>query len=79
MEWLGSNWIWLALMAGFFGFLAFGRGSCGMSHGGQGHHQGSQADRRGETPVQGALRGDRAGNSSGPSEAGGHRHRHGCC
>ncbi len=79
MEWLGSNWIWLALAAGFVAFFAFGRGGCGMGHGGHQDHrpQGSQ-DNTASTG-QSALAGEHAGHGTGSAQPGGQRHRHGCC
>lgn len=75
MEWLGSNWVWLALGVGVVAFLAFGRGGCGM--GGHEHHQRpKQADRpQDPTPLanQGTLSAEHAGHS------GSQQHRHGCC
>lgn len=52
MEWLSSNWIWLALAGGSIAFFAFGRGGCGMGHGGHDHRgrgEGDQYDPRRET------------------------------
>ena len=73
MEWLGSNWGWLALGAGFIAFLALGRGGCGMGHGGHQDHVGGQTDDRPGDATrqanQGALAGERAVQP----------HRHGCC
>ncbi len=80
MEWLGSNWIWLALGAGMLAFMVFGRGGCGMSHGGHGRHHGSEDDRPRETTPAGnqsALSAAPAGQASGQSA--GRQHRHGCC
>ncbi len=34
MNWLYSNWIWLALGVGALALFASGRGGCGMGHGG---------------------------------------------
>ena len=45
MEWLSSNWIWLALAGGAIAFFAFGRGGCGMGHGGHDHRRRSEGDR----------------------------------
>lgn len=44
MNWLSSNWIWLALGVGALALFAFGRGGCGMGHGGHGRHD--NADQR---------------------------------
>ncbi len=67
MEWLGSNWIWLALGAGIIVFFAFGRGGRGMRHGSHEHGQ------------QGAIDGEHAGHAGAPAQAAAPRHRHGCC
>jgi len=54
MNWLSSNWLWLALAGGALAFFAFGRGGCGMGHSGQDHHrraEGDQYDPRPKTTV----------------------------
>lgn len=54
MDWLTSNWIWLALGGGAIALFAFGRGGCGMGHGGHVHRrrdEGEQHDPRHETTV----------------------------
>ena len=83
MDWLGSNWIWLAIGAGAIAFFAFGRGGCGMGHGGhqdrQHPHQGDGARETAPLANQGTLSGEHAGHGSGPAQAAGQRHRHGCC
>ncbi len=79
MEWLGSNWIWLALGAGIAAFFVLGRGGCGMSHGGHEHHQGGEQDKApreaASSETQGALGAQHVGHGSGP----GQRRRHGGC
>lgn len=45
MNWLSSNWIWLALSVGALALFASGRG-CGMGHGGHNHRQHDEADQR---------------------------------
>ena len=40
MNWLNSNWIWLAL--GAAAIFMFSRGGCGMGH--SGHHHGRQRE-----------------------------------
>ncbi|RTL51740.1 MAG: hypothetical protein EKK40_09460 [Bradyrhizobiaceae bacterium] len=50
MNWLNSNWVWLAL--GAVALLMFSRGGCGMGHRGHDHRgarEGSQNDPSGET------------------------------
>jgi hypothetical protein len=79
MEWLGSNWIWLALGAGFIAFLAFGRGGCGMSHGGHQDHAGGQMDVRPGDTARPASQGRLGGEHAGRGSVAGQRHRHGCC
>ena len=44
MEWLGSNWVWLALGVGALALFAFSRGGCGMGHGGHDYGQRGQDD-----------------------------------
>ena len=55
MEWLGSNWVWLALGVGALALFVFGRGGCGMSHGGHDHNRRAEGsdpnDRPRETTV----------------------------
>ncbi len=75
MEWLGSNWIWLALGAGFVAFFALGRGGCGMGHGGD-RHEGPRETA--STTGQSALAGEHA-RQGGPAQGAGQGHRHGCC
>lgn len=81
MEWLGSNWIWLALGVGALAFFAFGRGGCGMSHGTHSHdRRNEEGDANVTTPPasQSALATEHAGHDSGQSQAGRQQHRHGC-
>lgn len=52
MNWIASNWIWLALGVGVLALFAFGRGGYGMSHSGHDHGrrgQEGQSDRLDET------------------------------
>jgi len=46
MNWLSSNWIWLALGVGALALFASGRGGCGMGHRGHGHGRHGDADQR---------------------------------
>ena len=77
MEWLGSNWIWLALAA--LVFLMFRRGGCGMSHGGHGHQQAPQSRETDASVNAGTLSAEHAGHAGGAGQGGGQPHRHGCC
>lgn len=80
MEWLGNNWLLLALGAGALAFIAFGRGGCGMTHGGHGRHQASEGDPPRETTPSAnpsTLSAAHVGRSSG--QGAGQPHRHGCC
>jgi hypothetical protein len=78
MEWLGSNWIWLALGLGALAFFAFGRGGCGMSHGGRQSDDRSRESTTGPLSrgTGGALADVRAGHDGASSQP--RRHRHGC-
>lgn len=44
MNWLSSNWIWIALGVGALVFFASGRGGCGMGHEGHGHRPREESD-----------------------------------
>jgi hypothetical protein len=79
MEWLGSNWIWLALGVAAFAFFAFRRGGCGTGHGTHGDRRREGSDESTTPPAnQGALTAAHAGHDSGLSQAGRQQHRHGC-
>jgi hypothetical protein len=52
MNWLSSNWIWLAFGVGALVLFASGRGGCGMGHSGHDHRrrgEGDQYDRPRDT------------------------------
>ena len=92
MEWLGNNWIWLALGAGAL-FMAFGRGGCGMGHGSHGHDAHGEGNDRSprsrdttaSPPTADLTSGDRAlaaehdARGSHPDQARGRQHAHECC
>jgi hypothetical protein len=84
MNWLASNWFWLALVLGMFAMHFFGHGR----HGYSGHHHGGtdEPDRyRGGPDDRPGSSLDKEASSSGhaghgdDARATGHRHRHGCC
>jgi hypothetical protein len=58
MDWLSSNWVWLAF--GAFILFAMSRGGCGMNHGGHNQHrlnEEDQLERRSETaPLSTSVR-----------------------
>src|SRR5581483_3889339 len=94
MNWLSSNWIWLALGVGVFALFASGQGGCGMGHGGHGRRE--EADQYGRpgdkttAPLstshvhdapslnQSALGAEHTGHDTNPSQAQRQPHRHGC-
>lgn len=47
MNWLISNWIWLALGVGTLALFAFGRSGCGMGHSGHDHRRAGEGDQSG--------------------------------
>ena len=77
MNWVASNWIWLALGVGALAFFAFGR-SCGMGHGGHDHRrrgEGDQSDRPRETtsgPL--SMPATRVGSNTRAVQSAGHAH-----
>lgn len=75
MDWLASNWIWLALLIGMIAMHAFGHG-----HGGHRHQRRAQEDddeaRHAHAPSTSATA-INAPNASDQNK-GHRRHRHGC-
>lgn len=71
MDWLASNWIWLALAFGAFVLVARGGASCGMGHGGHNHQRRSggkdDQSRPGETSAAKSSADDRTRTSVGHS------------
>ncbi len=84
MEWLASNWLWVALVAGFIALHWFGHGRHGHG-GGHGHHSRSAEGRDPKSsPVTGAELSPaagataHAGRTDAPTPDQSKRHRHGC-
>jgi hypothetical protein len=93
MEWLSSNWIWLAFGIAALALFAFSGGGCGMSH--SRHKRQADEDRPSDWPPQAtrlsspaaSLKADKgaplvpehAGHTTDPSETKRERHHHGCC
>ena len=50
MEWLQSNWVWIALGAGFVALHLFGHGGHGHGHGGHGRYGRRDRDPANEAP-----------------------------
>ena len=44
MNWLSSNWLWLALGVGALALFASSRGGCGMGHRGHDHRRRGEGD-----------------------------------
>lgn len=81
MEWLGSNWIWIAIVVGFIALHWFGHGGHGSGHG---HHSRRREQRDPDSPqssrpeppsVAGVTA--HAGHTDAPTDQG-KRHSHGC-
>lgn len=82
MEWLASNWIWIALVIGFIALHRFGHGGHGF--GGHGHHTRRSERRDPELSQAGAELPAgtgptaRAANDVANIQEERKRHRHGC-
>ena len=78
MNWLSSNWIWLALGVGALVLFASRRGGCGMGHGGHDHRrreEGDQNDRPRDTIAAPLLTpGVRLGSDDSAMPSTGHVH-----
>ena len=77
MEWLASNWVWIAVLVGFIALHRFG-------HGGHGHHSHSR-ERPDRDPTQAGAAlppegaaGTHTAHGQAPSTEGQRQHRHGC-
>jgi hypothetical protein len=51
MEWLQSNWIWIALGVGFIAFHVFGHGGHGNAHGSHSRRDRRDEDRTNDVPA----------------------------
>ena len=78
MNWLSSNWIWLALGVGALALFAFGRGGCSMGHGGHGQRRHDEADQpngpREVTEASVSTRAVTMGSTDTPLQPAGHVH-----
>ena len=74
MEWLASNWIWIALIVGVVALHRFGHG--GHGYGGHGHHS-HRREARGPEETQTGLSTAKS-SSAASDQVGQARHRHGC-
>jgi hypothetical protein len=72
MDWLASNWIWLALVIGMIAMHAFGHG-----HGGHRHQRRTQEDDGEARQAHAPSTAINAPNASDQNQ-GHRRHRHGC-
>lgn len=80
MEWLASNWVWIAVFVGFIALHRFGHGGHGL--GGHRHHSRERRNldpsRTGkELPATGAT-GTHTAHGPTPAAEGRRQHRHGC-